>query len=42
MPLGFVPWGLGPKRWNMALYEGMLDQKPRVTNIKGANLKSLN
>ena len=35
--LGF--WA--PKPWNMALNEGIWDPKPRVTNIKGTNLKSL-
>ena len=33
--------GFGSKAWNMALNKGIWDPKPRVTNIKGTNLKSL-
>ena len=35
--LGF--WA--PKPWNMALNKGICDPKPKVTNIKDTNLKSL-
>ena len=35
--LGF--WA--PKLWNLALRKGILDPKPRVTNFKSTNLKSL-
>ena len=31
-----------PKPWNMVLNKGSWDPKPRFTNIKGTNLKSLN
>ena len=30
-----------PKPWNMTLNKGIWDPKPRLTNIKGTNLKSL-
>ena len=39
VPFGFAPWG--SKLWNMALIRVFGTPKPRVTNIKGTNLKSL-
>ena len=35
------PWVWVPKPWNTVLNKGIWDLKPRVTNIKGANIKCL-
>ena len=40
-PQGLYPWVWVPKPWNMALNKGTWDPKPKVTNIKGTNLKPL-
>ena len=41
VPLGFVPLSLGPRTMEYGLNEGIWDPKPKVTHIKGTNLKSV-
>ena len=42
VPLGFVPLKFGPLNHGRWLNNCIWAPKPRVTNIKGTNLKSLN